>query len=470
MPIEELGGDGPWQTLSLPLVGDGGGGTVSFDVRVVPFAGGDNVGKPGGESSDELQRQLQSVEKTANELISQLSRMQAVAFRGDIKAGAVAMAQAAVDKLPVTGKLVKGDIVGAFTAGRELLSREDAKEEVGKRLRQAAGSAMRAGTAAVASGLDLTSLEGGAAWSMLATALVSEREGLELGDHGRYEMCFHIDSGETDTQATLWRWDERRELVLAFRGTELNKWKDVLTDLNLTTASLDVPNVSENLRVHSGFLNAYTSVRRSLITHVRYAMRPLEGGGSGDDFGDEDDRPWTLFVTGHSLGGALSTLFALDAATAFGETGEARIVVYNYGSPRVGDAEFVRAYSDRVADSWRIYNIADAVADVPRLLGYKHVPNGVMIDGTKKVLQVLASPGSTFDTLDEDTFASDDVAMSRVFENELEFGANLLQGRGVSEHMEDFYFDGLQEVVMRYGSEDCWVKRGGGGGDVQDDA
>ena len=93
-----------------------------------------------------------------------------------------------------------------------------------------------------------------------------------------------------------------------------------------------------------------------------------------------------------------------------------------------------------------------------------------MIDGTKKVLQVLASPGSTFDTLDEDTFASDDVAMSRVFENELEFGANLLQGRGVSEHLEDFYFDGLQEVVMRYGSEDCWVKRGGGGGDVQDDA
>ena len=63
-----------------------------------------------------------------------------------------------------------------------------------------------------------------------------------------------------------------------------------------------------------------------------------------------------------------------------------------------------------------------------------------------------------FDAIDDANIAADDAR--KVWDSELQFGANLLQGRGVSEHLEDLYFKGLQEVVLCIDSDDCWVRRG----------
>lgn len=65
-----------------------------------------------------------------------------------------------------------------------------------------------------------------------------------------------------------------------------------------------------------------------------------------------EEEPWTLYVTGHSLGGALATLFAYECARRSWRRGARppaaapNVVLYNYGSPRVGNrafAEEVRA-------------------------------------------------------------------------------------------------------------------------------
>ena len=45
--------------------------------------------------------------------------------------------------------------------------------------------------------------------------------------------------------------------------------------------------------------------------------------------------------TGHSLGGALCTLFAAETKVRYPEIG---CVLYNFGSPKVGDDEFVRRF------------------------------------------------------------------------------------------------------------------------------
>ena len=61
--------------------------------------------------------------------------------------------------------------------------------------------------------------------------------------------------------------------------------------------------------------------------------------------------------------------------------------MYNYGSPRVGNAAFARAYDESVPNSWRISNKLDVIPRVPRLMGYSHVGNScsVLPDGTFEV-------------------------------------------------------------------------------------
>lgn len=54
-------------------------------------------------------------------------------------------------------------------------------------------------------------------------------------------------------------------------------------------------------QVHHGFLSAYTSVRPQVLG----VLDALLAG---------EAEPWTVYCTGHSLGGALSTLCAYDLA------------------------------------------------------------------------------------------------------------------------------------------------------------
>ena len=55
--------------------------------------------------------------------------------------------------------------------------------------------------------------------------------------------------------------------------------------------------------VHSGFLAAYDSVRAKVLSLVDTLTRDASPGD-----------PWVVFVTGHSLGGALATLCAYEMA------------------------------------------------------------------------------------------------------------------------------------------------------------
>lgn len=55
--------------------------------------------------------------------------------------------------------------------------------------------------------------------------------------------------------------------------------------------------------VHSGFLAAYDSVKAKIFRIVDQATS-----------GRSAKQPWDVFITGHSLGGALATLAAYDMA------------------------------------------------------------------------------------------------------------------------------------------------------------
>jgi len=69
-----------------------------------------------------------------------------------------------------------------------------------------------------------------------------------------------------------------------------------------------------------------------------------------------------VFVTGHSLGGALATLATADLV---GSGVSAGASLYNFASPRVGDRSFASRFNTSVGTRWRIVNTEDIVTTVP---------------------------------------------------------------------------------------------------------
>jgi hypothetical protein len=82
-------------------------------------------------------------------------------------------------------------------------------------------------------------------------------------------------------------------------------------------------------------------------------------------------RPVTsVTVCGHSLGGALATLMALDVAANTPVTVSA---VYTYASPRTGDPSFADTFNQVVKNSFRVANRIDLVPKLPLPPAYEHV-------------------------------------------------------------------------------------------------
>jgi triacylglycerol lipase len=65
-----------------------------------------------------------------------------------------------------------------------------------------------------------------------------------------------------------------------------------------------------------------------------------------------------IYITGHSMGAALSTLCAIDLA-------KLHPIHYSFGSPRVGNAQFARVFNEKVKRSFRIHNENDPITQFP---------------------------------------------------------------------------------------------------------
>ena len=135
-------------------------------------------------------------------------------------------------------------------------------------------------------------------------------------------------------------------LVLAFRGTE-KKISDWLTDARC------VPTVVGKTKIHSGFLEAFTTKSNADGKTVQEAVEEILVTQEAKD-GNGDLLP--LFITGHSLGGALAMLATKLVAP------DVNGACYTFGAPRVGNYEYFRSVKTPV---YRIVNSSDIVPRVP---------------------------------------------------------------------------------------------------------
>lgn len=137
------------------------------------------------------------------------------------------------------------------------------------------------------------------------------------------------------TQAILV--DAGKYIILSFRGTEPDSLRDIKADAK---ASLTKCLVSEG-QIHTGFRDSFNDVRREIEEEIKkdeYANKPL-------------------FITGHSLGGALATV-----ATKFLTHRGGIAACYTFGSPRVGNDDWVNNIKTPIH---RIVNAADCVTMLP---------------------------------------------------------------------------------------------------------
>ncbi len=153
-----------------------------------------------------------------------------------------------------------------------------------------------------------------------------------------------IEDSKTGTQGFVA--SDTRAVILAFRGTENKCIQDIAIDVavRLTPGTFG--------RVHTGFQEAIDSVWE----RVEVALKTAQTRGQ------------SLWITGHSLGGALAVL----AAAKLVDRGKPVYGLYTFGQPRVGDAEFADKMNIRMQGRmFRYVNYTDVVPRVPpRVLKY----------------------------------------------------------------------------------------------------
>ena len=151
---------------------------------------------------------------------------------------------------------------------------------------------------------------------------------------------------------------DNEKAVLAFAGTaDFKDWKN-----NAKTWSEPIPSEScgKQMRFHSGFYEA--------------AMEIINGkdGALITRLGELQNQGKEIYITGHSLGGALTAITAYYAETAAAPvklTG-----VYTFGQPYTGDDDFQSCYDTQLKDrTFRFVTDKDIVPKTRLDKSYRHV-------------------------------------------------------------------------------------------------
>jgi triacylglycerol lipase len=181
------------------------------------------------------------------------------------------------------------------------------------------------------------------AYLMLLAAFLSHADAARIEQQlARWGFGHYRLFGRDSLGAYGYAAEHERFALIAFRGTETVLGGQRNTELLLQPA--DSLGISGN--VHSGYQALIGSFHDAILTTLAASA----------------DAAKPIFLTGHSLGGAL----ALIEAMALDHANYPIAAVYGFGHPRVGDERFRRAVEQRL--SGRYYRI-----DTPRDVA-PHVP------------------------------------------------------------------------------------------------
>jgi predicted lipase len=122
--------------------------------------------------------------------------------------------------------------------------------------------------------------------------------------------------------------------------------------------------IKGKIAIHTGFCKQLFA--SNLFVHVYSKLYYLL----------EKNPTYELFITGHSSGGAIATLFGYLIAP---EITERQIQIVSFASPRVGNLAFKQEFNKRTnLKHWRIKNQYDFIPRIP-YFGFHHVGEQIFI-------------------------------------------------------------------------------------------
>lgn len=144
----------------------------------------------------------------------------------------------------------------------------------------------------------------------------------------------------TDTEVLIDKQPDK--IIIAFCGSEsIVDWKQ-----NIDFILRPFPQ-NRKCKVHSGFLECFLSVKNKINKILELIQ----------------NEKLPVFFTGHSLGGAIATLAAVDAKMSYQNL---NITCVTFGSPKPGDKNFSLLYSSLGISTYRVVNSNDIVPSLPK--------------------------------------------------------------------------------------------------------
>lgn len=166
-----------------------------------------------------------------------------------------------------------------------------------------------------------------------------------------------IDNSNSDLQCVITKSETKKRITVVFRGSEsLSDW---YYDLSFFKTYLE----KQKVYVHSGFYKQLTYGHE--FTKIKNTIK-MELVKNPD---------YEIFVTGHSLGGALCTLCGFLLSYEIKND----IQVISFASPRVGDSKWKRVFDSRANLShYRVTNRRDIVTAAP-MAWFEHVGDNIRV-------------------------------------------------------------------------------------------
>jgi len=170
------------------------------------------------------------------------------------------------------------------------------------------------------------------------------------------KLARFINDEKSDIQAGITVSENKRRICVVFRGSESKA--DWRYNLRIMKHKL-----SDNIKVHSGFYKQLTenNVYDTIVSEVKKIL--------------EMHPDFSIYITGHSLGGALSTLFGYMLSNEI----DNQITVVSFASPRVGNYEWKQAFNAKSnLTHYRVTNNRDIVTAFP-VYRYHHVGHNIRL-------------------------------------------------------------------------------------------
>jgi hypothetical protein len=198
--------------------------------------------------------------------------------------------------------------------------------------------------------------------SKLAVLAYSNEDQINWDEYG-LNLVKWIHNDKSDTQGFVAT--RNKTIYVVWRGSESKK--DFQND-----ASIDkVPFIEDGEKVHIGFKYCWESVIGDTYDAINTALENLQGETTD------------IVVSGHSLGGAVATLYAYSIKKHYSPYNVSATTI---GSPRVGNKVFKDNYDNSDIDTLRIVHNNDLVTHTP-YIRFHHVNYQVRLDNNGNILK-----------------------------------------------------------------------------------